>query len=168
MLSRIPFLIPLIALIEIYLIIEVGGAIGFWPTVSIFIVTGFVGVTMLRRQGFSLLSSLQAKMQAGETPAGEMLEGVALLIGGAMLVTPGFLTDFMGFLLLTPLTRKLLIGRIGGALLRSGRVVSRSYSQTTYSSTSERDGPFRGDPSGGPRQGAGGDKVIEGEYTRED
>jgi len=112
MFSRIPFLIPLIAISEIYLIIKVGGTIGLWPTVSIVMITGMTGVILLRQQGFQLLTQLNQKLSSGQSPATELIEGVALMIGGVMLITPGFLTDVSGFSLLLPWTRKLLVRKL--------------------------------------------------------
>ena len=106
------YLIPLLALTELWLIIQVGGRIGVGLTIAIVLATGVLGITLLRRQGFRLLGQVQARLQRGEIPAQEMLEGVALLIGGVLLLTPGFLTDAMGLLLLLPPLRRALLRRL--------------------------------------------------------
>tara|TARA_R110002096_G_scaffold63740_9_gene156097 strand:+ start:821 stop:1279 length:459 start_codon:yes stop_codon:yes gene_type:complete len=98
-----------VPLIEIYLFIKLGGLIGALPTVVLVIVTALIGVTLLRAQGFSTMAKFQQEVATGQLPATTMLEGVALILGGALLLTPGFLTDAIGFLCLIPLTRKTMI-----------------------------------------------------------
>ena len=98
-----------IPLIEIFLFIEVGSAIGALPTVALVIVTALVGVALLRAQGLQTMATFQQRMARGEVPADTMLEGAALLFGGALLLTPGFLTDSIGFLCLLPFTRQPIV-----------------------------------------------------------
>lgn len=95
-------------LIEIYLFIEIGTAIGAWQTILLIVVTAVIGVALLRRQGLSTIQKIQAQMQRGELPAVGMLEGIMLFIAGAILLLPGFFTDTIGFLLLIPPLRKAL------------------------------------------------------------
>lgn len=95
-----------IPLLEIYLLIEVGSVIGAIATVFMVVFTAVLGAMLLKAQGLSTLRRVQEATARGEVPAIEMLEGFCLLIGGALLLTPGFLTDFVGFLcLITPLRR---------------------------------------------------------------
>ena len=98
-----------VPLIEIYLFIKVGGMIGAFPTVVLVIVTAILGVSLLRAQGFQTMAKFQQEVSTGQLPATTMLEGVALIFGGALLLTPGFLTDGIGFLCLIPITRKTII-----------------------------------------------------------
>lgn len=98
-----------VPLIEIFLFIQVGGAIGALPTVALVIVTALVGVSLLRAQGMQTMAKFQQRVAQGELPADTMLEGAALLFGGALLLTPGFLTDIIGFLCLLPFTRQPLV-----------------------------------------------------------
>ncbi|OZG74029.1 hypothetical protein BTA51_09655 [Hahella sp. CCB-MM4] len=169
MFSRLPFLIPLVAICEIFLIIKVGGMIGFWATVGIVILTGMTGVWLLRRQGFSLIAQVQEKMNRGEMPTSELMEGVALLMGGVMLITPGFITDVLGLSLILPFTRKGLIGFLQKRLVNSSSIRT----QTFYQQGSFYSGPdIGGSQAGGrsPFNEPGGDdsvRVFEGEYTRE-
>ncbi len=166
MVSFIPYVIPLIAIIEIFLIIKIGGIIGFWATVGIVLLTGITGVTLLRHQGFQLLNQVQQRMQNNQMPATELLEGVALLMGGLMLVTPGFLTDIVGFCLLLPPSRKLLIALVSRQLKRTIQVHSTQgfYSQST---TFNHAGPSSAGPDKpGYQAGRGGNDVFEGEFER--
>ena len=98
-----------VPLIEIFLFIKVGGAIGALPTVALVVVTAVVGVALLRAQGMQTMATFQQRIAKGEMPADTMLEGAALLFGGALLLTPGFLTDAVGFLCLLPVTRQPLV-----------------------------------------------------------
>ena len=92
----------LVPAIEIYLLITIGGVIGALPTILLVIGTAVVGVQLLRLQGLSTLARLQNSVQQGDLPTTVMLEGVVLLLCGALLLTPGFFTDAIGFLMLVP------------------------------------------------------------------
>lgn len=95
-----------VPLVEIYLLIEIGSVIGALTTVALCVLTAIGGGILLRLQGLSTMTRAQQSMARGEPPAIEMLEGVALMIGGALLLTPGFATDFIGLLCLLPWTRR--------------------------------------------------------------
>ena len=96
-------------LFEIYLFIVVGGGIGAFATIVLIVTTAVIGITMLRAQGFSVMRRFQLSVARGELPAMELAEGALLLVGGALLLTPGFFTDAIGFLCLLPTTRRFLI-----------------------------------------------------------
>ena len=96
----------IVPIIEIYLLIQVGGVIGVLPTIGLVVLTAVIGVALLRAQGLQTYLRLNQAMGEGRLPATEILEGVALLIGGALLLTPGFFTDFIGFICLIPITRQ--------------------------------------------------------------
>lgn len=115
----------LIPLIEIYLLIKVGSVIGAGWTIFLIIATAVIGAALLRKEGFSTLQRAQTAMARGEIPAVAMLEGVALVFSGAFLLTPGFITDTIGFLLLIPPLRRALIK----LLLRNSQVVFSSQQQ---------------------------------------
>ena len=135
-----------IPLIEIFLFIKVGGAIGALPTVVLVVVTAVIGVALLRAQGLRTMTKFQHQIASGEMPANTMLEGAALLFGGALLLTPGFLTDTIGFLCLIPITRQGII-----RWLASNMVMNSSAG--LYSSHSVQ----KSDPD-----------VIEGEFKAQD
>ena len=105
-----------IPLVEIYFLIQVGEVIGAWPTVLLVVITAVLGVWLLRWQGLSTLTRVQTSLQHGELPAQAMLEGMLLLVAGALLLTPGFVTDGFGFLILVPPLRH----RMAGWLLQRG------------------------------------------------
>ena len=95
-----------VPLVEMYVLIKVGEQIGALPTVGLVVLTAVIGVALLRQQGLSTLTRGVSRLQRGEMPAREMLEGLLLAVGGALLLTPGFVTDALGFLLLIPWSRQ--------------------------------------------------------------
>ena len=137
----------LVPLAEIYLLIQVGSVIGALPTVALVVLTAALGAVLIRSQGLSTLERMRAAADRGEIPAVEIIEGVCLLAAGAMLLTPGFVTDTVGFLLLIPALRRSAIL----ALLERGVI------------RTQRPGGHAG-PAG--RSGRG--RVIDGEYRRKD
>ena len=112
------FLIIFIAipLLEIFLFIQVGGAIGVWLTLFLVVATAVIGINMLRRQGLRTLRNAQLRMAEDKLPAYELLEGLLLLIAAVVLITPGFFTDAVGFALLISRFRYWLIVQFGRAL----------------------------------------------------
>lgn len=111
--TQLLFIIFLVVpLVEIWLLIEVGSVIGALWTVILVVLTAVVGAALVRAQGLATLARTQAQLRAGELPALEMCEGVALIVAGALLLTPGFFTDTVGFALLIPPLRRWLIGTI--------------------------------------------------------
>lgn len=102
----------IVPIVEIYFLIQVGQVIGAGWTILLVVLTAVIGVRLLKVQGISTMARAQQKMHAGEIPANEMLEGMGLVMAGALLLTPGFFTDAVGFLLLFPPTRLWLVGQI--------------------------------------------------------
>ena len=99
-------------LVEMYLLIEVGGQIGAWSTIFLVVFTAVVGVSLLRWQGFRTLTRGLRRLQQGQLPATEMVEGLLLAAAGALLLTPGFVTDAVGFGLLLPWARNNIAKKI--------------------------------------------------------
>jgi len=149
------FLFVAVPIIEIFLLIKIGSAIGALLTIAIVILTAFIGTRMLKIQGLSTLNLARAKMASGQVPATEMAEGLALAIGGALLLTPGFVTDAIGFACLIPFTRRLLIRYLGQNVRVAG--VSAYQSGSANSAGASRS----------TNRGQNGD-VIEGEFERKD
>lgn len=141
-----------IPLIEIYLLIKVGGMIGALPTVGLVIFTAVLGAALLRHQGFHTVSEIQSQLQRGGLPAAPLIEGLFLLVAGALLLTPGFFTDAVGFAFLIPPVRR----HLARSLLAHG----------FFRMTGVHPGRGGG-PGGGPRSG-GGPRTIEGDYRRDD
>jgi len=101
-----------VPIIEIALFIQAGEWFGLGPTLATIVLTAVIGVSLLRQQGLSTLYKAQQKMSQGEIPAMEMVEGIMLAVAGALLITPGFFTDTIGFLLLVPILRQFLFTTI--------------------------------------------------------
>lgn len=101
-----------VPLIEIGLFIQVGGLIGLWPTLLTVLLTAVAGTWLLRRQGGDALRRLQNIMRSGGDPRGPLAHGALILVAGIVLLTPGFFTDAIGFLLLVPAIREIVIGHI--------------------------------------------------------
>ncbi len=102
----------IVPIIEIILFIQVDDLLGLGPTLFMIVLTAVVGVSLLRQQGLSTLYKAQQKMNHGEIPAKEMIEGIMLAVAGALLITPGFFTDSIGFLLLIPAFRRYLFNSV--------------------------------------------------------
>lgn len=109
-----------IPVIEITVFIKVGGLIGVWPTVAIVILTAVAGTTLLRRQGLSTLFRLRQKLEEDRLPVQEVFDGLCLLIAGALLLTPGFVTDAIGLLLFIPPLRAWLGRRLAKWIIARG------------------------------------------------
>ncbi len=145
------FLFISIPVIEMYILILVGSQIGALTTIALVVLTATIGLWLFRREGFATLHNLQSKLNRNELPGRELLEGVMLLIGGALLLTPGFVTDSIGFVCLLPGLRKplaeFLIQR-GIMAMTSGFVI-------------------RGAAQGGAPHGSspGGGQTFDGEFT---
>ena len=97
-----------VPLIEIGLFIQVGGAIGLWPTLVVVVATAMAGTALLRHQGLGALARLQQSLDRGEVPLEPVFDGFCLLAAGALLLTPGFFTDAVGFALFVPQVRHAL------------------------------------------------------------
>lgn len=93
------------ALVEMYVLIEVGQAIGAFNTVAVLLLVSLVGVWLTKREGFLVLSRIREQVDAGRTPTNELIDGGLVLAGGLLLVVPGFVSDAFGLLLLFPPTR---------------------------------------------------------------
>lgn len=142
-----------VPIVEIGVFIQVGGWLGLWPTLATVILTAMIGTGLLRRQGFATLARAQQSLAQGRFPVAEVFDGLCLVIAGALLLTPGFVTDTFGLLLFVPQLRAALREILGRHLLKSGRVQTWS------------DGPDA--PSSGGRRN-GESRVIEGEFEEVD
>ncbi len=135
----------IIPLVEIYILIQVGGVIGAIPTIFLVVFTAVLGALLLRMQGLSTLARVQQSMLKGELPAMELLEGAVLVVCGALLLTPGFFTDTLGFLCLVPSLRQHLVRGFVDRFFR-----------------------FKQPQQGASQHRERGPVTLEGEYTRDD
>jgi UPF0716 protein FxsA len=103
---KILALFTVVPIVELYLLIKIGGQIGALATVGIVIGTGVAGAALARQQGARVWHQMQQEMEAGRFPADRLIDALLLLVAGALLITPGLLTDLSGLLVLIPVTRK--------------------------------------------------------------
>lgn len=153
----------IVPIIEITLLINVGAAIGAWNTVGLVLLSAFIGVNMLRYQGLSTLARAQQRADQGEIPGQEMVEGIVLAVGGALLVTPGFVTDVIGFSCLIPFTRQ----AFASSLMNRFTVIA-THQQGASSAQFYQADPFQGHkpPPRGDKPISG--DIIEGEFERKE
>ena len=104
--------IVLVPIIEIYLFIKIGGQIGALNTILLIFVTAVTGIIYARYEGLNTLRSGFSQLLKNETPAYEIISGAAIAFGALLLIIPGFATDIIGFLIILPITRKLIFGKI--------------------------------------------------------
>lgn len=125
MVALLVVLFVLVPVLEIYLIVQVGQRIGALPTIGLLVVESLLGAWLVRREGRRAWVALRSAIGTGRLPGGELADAALILVGGTLLLTPGFVTDVAGFLLILPLTRP-LARRVLGWLIarRAGSTVS--------------------------------------------
>lgn len=122
MFSALLFLFITVPLIEVWILVTVGGILGAAPTVAIIFLTGILGAAMARAEGLKALAKVQQALAEGRLPGSEIVSGLMVLVGGVLLLTPGILTDCLGLACLIPLTRE--------PLARAARTVLGRYVRT--------------------------------------
>ncbi len=147
MVSWILAALIVIPIVEIAVLIKVGGLLGVWPTVALVVATAMAGTVLLRLQGLATLFRVQASLREGRFPIAEVFDGMCLLVAGALLLTPGFVTDLLGLLLFVPALRVMLREFLARRLIAAGKV-------RVHTAGPE---PGPGTPPGSP-------PVIEGDY----
>ena len=108
MLSRLIFIFVAVPLVELAILLQIGQWIGLFPTFALVVITGVAGAALARQQGIRAFVAVQRELAAGRLPGRSLLDGLAILVGGAFLLTPGVLTDLAGFSLLLPASRRWL------------------------------------------------------------
>ncbi len=113
-----------VPIVEIYIIIQVGAAVGGWNAIALIILVSIVGAWMVRREGLSLIGRIQSQLNEGSLPTKELVDGLLVAMAGALMLTPGFLTDAVGLLCLFPpsraIIRTVLIARFAGKVQVAG------------------------------------------------
>ena len=120
MFLRLLLLFTVVPLIELFLLVEIGSLIGVAPTIAIVIITGFLGAWLARRQGLEVFRRISEEMGRGGLPTDPLIDGLLILIAGAVLLTPGLLTDAAGFFLLIPRGRAVV--RKAVARIMAGKI----------------------------------------------
>ena len=154
MLSRLIFLFVAVPLLELAILLRIGQWIGLMPTVGLVVTTGVAGAALARQQGIRAFLAVQRELASGRLPGRSLLDGLAILAGGALLLTPGVLTDLVGFSLLIPMSRRWL-QRLGRRSLerriREGSVEFQVYGPDGAATTRKADVHTRRPPSEHPR-----------------
>jgi UPF0716 protein FxsA len=121
MLLKILLLFTVVPLVELALLLEIGRRIGTLPTIVLILLTGIAGALLAKRQGFGVVHRIRAEMMAGQMPGAAIVDGAIILVAGALLVTPGVLTDVFGFLCLIPVTRRYMRALLWRTITRAVR-----------------------------------------------
>ncbi|WP_339511269.1 FxsA family protein [Pseudomonas sp. RL_15y_Pfl2_60] len=146
------FLFLLFPLIELAVLIKVGGAIGAIPTILLVVGSAVLGSILLRVAGIATAFRARERLARGELPEQEVLEGLMIAVGGGLLLLPGFISDIFGLLCLIPFTRRIFVGKIR----------ARTAEQAA------RQRAFADDLAAARRPGDSRPNVLEGEYERRD
>ena len=156
-------------IVEIALLLRVGEAFGWLPTLLIVIVTAVIGSAMLRQQGLATLNTARQRMDSGELPAQQLLEGVLIMIGGVLLLTPGLVTDACGFVCLIPFTRQWLAARISArAIVGIGGAGATVDGGPDKQFRGHASGVERGPVNPSSRQSNNSGDIIDGDFKRID
>lgn len=123
-LARLALLFVVVPILELILLVELGRSVGLMPTLALVIVTGLAGAALARAEGLRVLWAFQKELASGRLPGQPLQDGIAVLVGGAFLLTPGILTDLAGFALLLPLSRRWIQRRVRRSLERGIRAGS--------------------------------------------
>jgi len=157
----------LLPILEIVVIVAVGQAIGGWQTFLIIVATSLLGAWLIRREGARTWRALEQAVRSGRMPAREIADGVVVLVGGSLLVLPGFITDLLGLLLVLPFTRPIARSMLAAVISRrlvagtgrfAGPTVTGQPSQAGWEETTPH----------GPERSTTSDEVVEGEIIDED
>jgi UPF0716 protein FxsA len=142
-------LFTIIPALEIYLLINIGGALGGVNTILIVVITGIVGAGLAKSQGIAIINKIQKDIGAGQLPADQIIHGLLVFGGGLLLLTPGFLTDFLGLSMVFPGTRHLIVIYAKSAIdkgIKNGNVHFSTFGQngfsggfSSYTSTNQND-----------------------------
>ncbi|MGH1370477.1 MAG: FxsA family protein [Cellvibrionaceae bacterium] len=145
-------LFVIMPVLEMWVLIEVGSKIGALTTIGLVLLTAMLGLALLRQQGISTVMRANQRMQSGQLPAQEMVEGIFLAVGGALLLTPGFVTDAIGFACLIPGLRHLIIGRLLKKAIFRATAGGAGFHQSSQGFRASRPAD---------------DDIIEGEYRQD-
>jgi len=116
MFVRLLLLFTVVPALELILLIQLGRYVGFWPTAALVLGTGVVGAWLARREGLKVFRAVSTEMAEGRMPTDHLLDGLLILVAGAVLLTPGLLTDAAGFILLAPPGRRLIRSAVSKAI----------------------------------------------------
>jgi UPF0716 protein FxsA len=143
LLGKLALLFVIVPIVELMLLIQLGQVVGLLPTLLLVVTTGVGGALLARAEGLRVFFQFQKELASGRLPGQSMLDGVSVLIGAAFLLTPGVLTDVVGFSLLVPLTRRWIQRRVRARLakqIEDGTIRVATFGQGSFSSSSGYEG----------------------------
>ena len=163
MFLRLFLLFTLVPFVELVILLKLSEMHGWVTTICLIIVTGIVGTILARQQGFEVWNRIHSELNAGKPPTDSLMDGLMILVASALLITPGVLTDIVGFLLLFPPFRSVLRGRMKAYFTRSGsfKVFTQSTGQSAGQQTS-----FDQAQTNRPTHDASGREIIDVEFTK--
>lgn len=166
MFRRLLLAFIVVPIVELALLIQLGRWIGLWPTLAIIVTTGILGAALASREGLRAWQEFQTEISQGRMPRRPILDGFSIFAGGALLLTPGLVTDLLGFGLLLRPTRRLLqdrvMKRLGRSMMERGEVYIHTRHEWPGSQGSGSDARRSGRPSGREIDpGAGEDRLEE-------
>ncbi|AGB40395.1 protein affecting phage T7 exclusion by the F plasmid [Halobacteroides halobius DSM 5150] len=126
---RLFLIFSVVPLIELALLIRIGGYFGLPATIILVAGTGIVGVSLAKQQGLAVINEVRQNLSSGKLPKDSLLDGGLILVGGVLLLTPGLITDIMGFSLIIPVTRKVIRQVVKNQI--KDKVVMKSYTHRT-------------------------------------
>jgi UPF0716 protein FxsA len=142
--ARLALLFVVIPIVELVILIQLGGVLGLWPTLGLVVATGFAGAFLARLEGYRTFLAFQRELAKGSLPSRSLMDGLSVLIGGALLLTPGLLTDVVGFSLLVPMTRRVIQRRVRSWIQRritDGTIEARIVNIGPYPTDRGPEGP---------------------------
>jgi UPF0716 protein FxsA len=160
----------LLPILEIVVIVAVGQAIGGWQTCLLIVATSLLGAWLIRREGGRAWRALEQAVRSGRMPAREIADGVVVLVGGSLLVVPGFITDLLGLLLVLPFTRPIARSMLAAVISRRLLAQTERFTGPTVTGKPDRTGEngWEETTPHGPQRSTTSDEVVEGEIIDED
>jgi UPF0716 protein FxsA len=131
--------IILIPILEIYLFIKIGSQIGAFNTILLIFLTAFIGIYYAKYEGLNTIRSGFMQIVKNQTPAYEIISGAAIAFAAILLILPGFATDFLGFLLIFPITRKLIFGNLSNKFKKKDQVNEKNFIDGEYEDIEDND-----------------------------
>lgn len=166
MFLRLFLLFTLVPFIELMLLIKLSQIHGLPTTVALIIATGVVGTMLVRWQGFMIMQRIRSEMAQGKPPTDALMDGAMILVAGALLITPGILTDIVGFLLLWPLFRSLVRKAFRNSVIKNSKFTI--HQQSPVQGFSPFDSPFNNPVTDEPprRVDDAGNDIIDVEFEK--
>jgi UPF0716 protein FxsA len=153
-----------IPIVEIALLLQISDVIGGWSTLALVVITAFIGAKLVKQQGVNALGNVQQQMAQGQMPAQDLFAGLCIIIAGVLLLTPGVMTDALGFLLLTPAVRS----RLAKNLMTQAQAKMTNSSQSSFYYSSHTQTPPNNPFEKVNNDNEQNSNTLDGEFKRKD